>query len=89
MTLEQQIPGGGIAVPESQTGMILANAANFEEVDIDLGSPFALELGFPLDVAPYLEIEEEEISLSSPSSTSTGCHSPSKKKKKKNKKKKK
>ena len=76
-------------MPETQTGMILANAANFEEVDINLGSPFALELGFPLDVTPYVELEEDGIQPSSPSSTSTGCQSPTKKKKKKNKKKKK
>ena len=89
MTIEQQIPGGGIAVPETETGMILANPDNFQEVDINLGSPFAVELGFPLDVTPYVDLEGEEIQLSSPSSISTGCQSPSKKKKKKNKKKKK
>mmetsp|Transcript_2272 Transcript_2272/g.3237 ORF Transcript_2272/g.3237 Transcript_2272/m.3237 type:complete len:829 (-) Transcript_2272:44-2530(-) len=88
MTLEQQLPGGGIAVPKvvnnqiSSTGVVPVT-----ELDIDLGSPYAADLGFPASIKPYMDMKEEfEVVLTAATSTS-----PSKKKKKNrnNKKKKK
>jgi hypothetical protein len=82
MTLEQQQRGGGIAVPINGGDDEITSLQS--EIDIDLGSPFALELGFPPSIKPYVEPEEESVS-----STKTGnaSSSPNKKKKKKSKKK--
>ena len=87
MTLEQQLPGGGIAVP-----MVVNNQVATAEVvpvtvmDIDLGSTFAFDLGFPPSIKPYVDMKEEfEVVL-----TAAQPGSPKKKKKNnKNKKKKK
>jgi hypothetical protein len=82
LTLEQQQPGGGIAVPVNAGDDGVATPQS--EIDIDLGSAFASELGFPPSVKMYVETEDESVA-SIPQSSSP---SPSKKKKKKSKKKK-
>jgi hypothetical protein len=86
MTLEQQQRGGGIAVPISQgeQGVIMPQS----EIDINLGSAFAAELGFASDIESYLESADDSISEVISSEANGGASSPSKKKKKKSKKKK-
>lgn len=83
LTLEQQQPGGGIAVPLNgeDDGAITPKS----EINLDLGSMFAAELGFPASVQVYVETEDDSVALSQQSSNS----SPNKKKKKKSKGKKK
>eukprot|EP01083_Nonionella_stella_P193221 713866_1 len=87
MTIEQQKPGGGIAVPN---GVLqgAATATPQATIDVDLGSAFAAELGFPPKCQIYDETKDvhngkEEKNESNFSATTT------KKKKKKRKGKKK
>lgn len=81
MTLEQQQRGGGIPVPAAQgeEGVVTAQS----DIDIDLGSAFAVELGFASDVEMYVESADDSVSEDASSHAS-----PNKKKKKKVKKKK-
>ena len=86
MTLEQQLPGGGIAVPKIVNNQIApTEAVPITEIDIDLGSPYAADIGFPSCIKPYTNVQEEfEVVL-----TEKPSSSPGKKKKKNNKNKKK
>ena len=85
MTLEQQQRGGGIAVPitQGEQGVMTAQS----DINIDLGSAFAAELGFDADVEIYVESADDSISEALSQANGEGS-SPSKKKKKKSKKKK-
>lgn len=88
MTLEQQLPGGGIAVPIIVNNQVSSmDAVPISEVNIDLGSAFAADLGFPsTNIKLYVHVEEEnEAILDTSQSESPGR----KKKKNKNNKKKK
>lgn len=86
MTLEQQLPGGGIAVPIVVNNQIASTeVVPVTEIDINLGSAYAADIGFPSSIKPYVEMQEEfEVVL-----TESLSSSPSKKKKKSNKNKKK
>ena len=53
MTAEQQVPGGGIAVPIN--ALEEAPVPPLADIDIDLGSAFAVELGFPPSFKAYIE----------------------------------
>mmetsp|Transcript_16860 Transcript_16860/g.24749 ORF Transcript_16860/g.24749 Transcript_16860/m.24749 type:complete len:707 (+) Transcript_16860:188-2308(+) len=57
MTIEQQKPGGGIAVPN---GVLqgAATATPQATIDVDLGSAFAAELGFPPKCQIYDETKD-------------------------------
>ena len=94
MTLEQQEYGGGIAVPILVNHQISStDSVKISEIDIDLGSAFAADLGFPSSIKPYIQMEEEfEVILNAATAAaekSGESPSPGKKKKKKNNKKKK
>ncbi len=80
MTLEQQLPGGGIAVPKVVNNQIATTEP--VPVDIDLGSSYAADLGFPASIKPYVDMKEEFEVVLTGSATSV---SPGKKKKKNNK----
>lgn len=86
MTSEQQQRGGGIPVPAAQgeEGILTAQS----DIDIDLGSAFAVELGFASDVEMYVESADDSVSEDASSHANSANGSPSKKKKKKTKKKK-
>ncbi len=86
MTLEQILPGGGISIPIIVNNEIAhTEMVTMTEIDINLGSAFAADLGFPSKINTYEQIEEEqEVILENALSGS-----PTKKKKKSNKKKKK
>ena len=86
MTLEQQQRGGGIPVPAAQgeEGVVMAQS----DIDIDLGSAFAMELGFASDVEMYVESADDSFSDASSHVNASANGSPNKKKKKKVKKKK-
>jgi hypothetical protein len=86
MTLEQQLPGGGIAVPMVVNNQVASiESVQVSELDINLGSSYAAGLGFPPSIKPYVDMKEEfEVVL-----TAAPSGSPTKKKKKNNKKKKK
>jgi len=91
LTSEQQLPGGGIAVP---TDVNNQETIHYSVLDLDLGSAFALEIGFPPSIKPYEDIKEEfEVVLTATPNSSPGKKtpnsSPGKKSKKKNNKKKK
>lgn len=88
MTLEQILPGGGISIPIIVNNQIAkTEMVTVTEVDINLGSAFAADLGFPISINPYEQIEEEfEVILENAPS---GSPTSKKKKKKSNKKKKK
>ena len=87
MTLEQQLPGGGIAVPIVINNQVSSTeVVPVSEIDIDLGSSYAASIGFPSTIKPYVEMQEEfEVVLTEAPPSSPG----KKKKKNKNKKKKK
>ena len=90
MTSEQQIPGGGLSVPNillmTKNGD-MTNSASSDDLNIELGSPLAIELGIPASIKAFVEGDDCELA-NTPSSQSTENSSP-KKKKKGNKKKKK
>lgn len=89
MTIEQEIPGGGLAVPTTNnTNNQISEVVAITDVDIDLCSAFATELGFPPSITPYNN--NKSINNDARVETVTESSSPDKKKKKgKNSKKKK
>jgi hypothetical protein len=73
LTMEQVIPGGGFSVPSM-------NGTNSDDLNLDLGGPFAVDLGFPLSKQKVVEEPVEKPPDASPT------RSDKKKKKKKKKK---
>ena len=85
MTLEQQLRGGGIHVPNITTTTITKTTINDDDgklngIGIDLGSSFANELGFD---STWIHKFVQPVESSSESSSSKKKKKKSKKKKKK------
>lgn len=85
-TLEHERKGGGIAVPLSMGDDIKITA--HEDINIDLGSSFAADLGFPSSITAYVESVEDSVSVVSGNASTAGSPKKKKKKSKKGKKKK-
>lgn len=73
LTMEQVIPGGGFSVPST-------NGGTSDYFNLDLGSPFAVELGFPLSKQKF---SEDELEAPPDASPTKGDKKKRKKKKKK------
>jgi len=83
MTLEQEQRGGGIAVPINAAEEAVATPQS--AIDIGLGSAFAVELGFPPSIQPYVETADASPAVAS--SQQNGSSPSNKKKNKKSNKK--
>jgi len=87
MTMEQEQRGGGIAVPNVMGDTSVATSVS--DVDIGLGSPLAISLGFPVHIKPYNMTEKDESITNNDGSDAISSIANKKKKKPKKKKSKK